>query len=524
VKWVVAEEPVVDRLVLPKAIVDFRREEVRCPDGTRIDLRSRAFAVLRCLATHAGQVVSKDELLAECWPDVIVTEDSLTQSILAIRQALGVGARDVVRTVPRRGYMLMPPIQFADSTQDARSLELHLPYVWPGIAVLPFDDFGGGVGPLGASIAAEVTMELARNRDLQVLARHASFAAAAQKLMPGNIAHAFRIRYVLEGNVRLAGERIVVNVQLIDGRHSCHIWAEPFTVLPGDASLSLQRQAALIAARVFSVIREAETFATLHRAAEELSPLELIQRGFAAIKSLERTRFVGGRADLQRVIEIDPDNLIARRLLAALNAKDIGLNITGTLQAEGLFDAIETYEQTLASVRPSALDYQGLGYLLCLTDRKDEALAAAKKSLELGPGDTDTIALLAYVTIEACDYEAALSHIRRAIALSPSKSIFYENLAAYALMGLGRHDACLNYALEATRRTPGNTVAHINVAHALSALGRKREAAARIAELQERSPGYTIQTPVTQMSFLRDRKVRKGYLGRLRDAGLPEGA
>jgi hypothetical protein len=81
----------------------------------------------------------------------------------------------------------------------------------------------------------------------------------------------------------------------------------------------------------------------------------------------------------------------------------------------------------------------------------------------------------------------------------------------------------LDYALEATRRTPGNTVAHINVAHALSALGRKREATARIAELQERSPGYTIQTPVTQMSFLRDRKVRKGYLSRLRDAGLPEG-
>jgi len=227
--------------------------------------------------------------------------------------------------------------------------------------------------------------------------------------------------------------------------------------------------------------------------------------------------------DLQRAIEVDPGNLIARRLLAALNATDIGLNITGALPVDRLSDAIEIYEQTLKSERPSALGYQGLGYLLCLTDRKDDALKAAKHSLDLGPGDTDTMALLAYATIEACDYETALSHIRRAIVLSPSKSSFYENLAAYALMGLGQHEACLNYALEATRRIPGNTIAHINVAHALSALGRKREAVARIAELQQRSPGYSTQTPVTQKSFLRDAKVRKAYLDRLRDAGLPDG-
>jgi adenylate cyclase len=513
----------VDRLVLPKVIVDFRREEVLRPDGTRVDLRSRAFSVLRCLAEHAMQVVSRDDLLAECWPGVIVTEDSLTQSISAIRLALGEGARDIVRTVARRGYMLMPPVQVADAAQGARSTEPYLPFLWPGVAVLPFDGFGGGFGQLGKGFAADVTMELARNRDLQVLARHASFAAAAQGLMPAEMARAFCIRYVLEGTVRLAGHQIVVDAQLIDVRHSCHVWAESFPAPPGDASLSLPRLAALIAARAFSVIREAESFATPGRAAEEWSPAELVRRGFATIKSLDRARFTRGRADLQRVIALDPDNLTARRLLAALNAKDIGLNITGALRADGLSDAIETYEQTLESMRPTALDYQGLGYLLCLTDRKDEALEAAKKSLELGPGDTDTIALLAYATIEACDYEAALSHIRRAIAVAPPRSIYYENLAAYALMGLGQHEACLDYALVAARRTPGNNIAHVNVVHALWALGRKREAALRIAQLKEQSPGFTIQTPVTQMSFLRDRNVRKGYLGRLRDAGLPEG-
>ncbi len=511
----------MDCLVLPTAIVDFRRAEVRGPNGARIDLRSSAFAVLRRLAEHAGQVVSKDDLLADCWPNVLVTEHSLTQSISAIRQALGEGARDVVRTVPRRGYMLVLPDRLADPSRGSQITEPSLPHVWPGVAVLPFEDLGAGLGSLGACIAAEITMELARNRELRVLGRYASFAAVAQGRMPGDIARDFDLRYLLEGTVRSAGKHILVNVQLIDGRNSCHVWAEQFAAPAGAASVLLGRQAATIAARVFSVIRETESFAASSRATKDLSPAEFIQRGFEAIKSLDRARYVLARAELLRVIDGDPGDLIARRLLSALNGHDVGLNITGALSPDALSDAIDTYEQTLDAARPSALGYQGLGFLLCLTDRKDEALTAAKKSLELGPSDTDTLALLAYATIEACDYEAALSHIRRATALSPSKSTFYDNIAAYALMGLGQHAACLTYATEAVRRTPGNTIAHINVAHALSALGRKREAEAGIAELLERSPGYTLQTPVTQQSFLRDSKTQKDYLGRLRDAGLP---
>src|SRR6202161_3135075 len=101
----------MDRIDLPDRVVDFRREEVRGRgrDCARIELRPRAFGVLRRLAAADGALVTKDELLTECWPGVIVTEDSLTQCISEIRKALGEFAREVVRTVPRRGYVLLPP-------------------------------------------------------------------------------------------------------------------------------------------------------------------------------------------------------------------------------------------------------------------------------------------------------------------------------------------------------------------------------------------------------------------------------
>ena len=80
---------VVDRLDIAGLTLDLRREELRDAAGTRIELRNRSFGVLRHLATNAGRVVTKDELLEVNWPGVTVTEDSLTQCISEIRRALG---------------------------------------------------------------------------------------------------------------------------------------------------------------------------------------------------------------------------------------------------------------------------------------------------------------------------------------------------------------------------------------------------------------------------------------------------
>src|SRR5216683_522964 len=99
----------VDRLDLADLTLDLRREELHDATGARIELRNRSFSVLRHLATNADRVVTKDELLEANWPGVTVTEDSLTQCISEIRRALGDACRDLIRTLPRRGYMIVLP-------------------------------------------------------------------------------------------------------------------------------------------------------------------------------------------------------------------------------------------------------------------------------------------------------------------------------------------------------------------------------------------------------------------------------
>jgi DNA-binding winged helix-turn-helix (wHTH) protein len=97
----------VTRLSLGERVVDLQRQLLTDARGEPIALRPKAWAVLRCLVENEGRLVGKGTLMAAVWPDTVVTDDSLVQAVADIRRALGAGARQAVRTVPGRGYLMM---------------------------------------------------------------------------------------------------------------------------------------------------------------------------------------------------------------------------------------------------------------------------------------------------------------------------------------------------------------------------------------------------------------------------------
>ena len=94
-------------IVVGDRIVDLAREVLCDERGDVVPLRPRAWLVLRLLATRAGRLVGKDEIMDEVWLDCEVTEDSLVQAVGDIRRALGDAGRSALKTLPRRGYMLV---------------------------------------------------------------------------------------------------------------------------------------------------------------------------------------------------------------------------------------------------------------------------------------------------------------------------------------------------------------------------------------------------------------------------------
>jgi DNA-binding winged helix-turn-helix (wHTH) protein len=89
--------------------LDAGRRELRRGAAT-VDLRPKCLDLLTCLLRRAGQVVTKNELMEQVWLDVVVTDESLTRCISDIRQALGDAEQTIIKTVPRRGYVLVSAV------------------------------------------------------------------------------------------------------------------------------------------------------------------------------------------------------------------------------------------------------------------------------------------------------------------------------------------------------------------------------------------------------------------------------
>ncbi len=86
--------------------IDWGRGTVTNGGGSPVTLRRQALAVLKELAGRPGEVVTKDELMEAVWPNIAVTDDSLVQCIAEIRKALGDDEHLIIKTVPKRGYVL----------------------------------------------------------------------------------------------------------------------------------------------------------------------------------------------------------------------------------------------------------------------------------------------------------------------------------------------------------------------------------------------------------------------------------
>src|SRR5262245_3079783 len=95
--------------------LDLNRLSLFGPSG-HADLRPKSFEVLRYLVEHAGRVVGKEEVIKAVWPDVPVTDESLTRCISEVRRAIDDGSRQIIKTVPKRGYLFDVPVSEAART------------------------------------------------------------------------------------------------------------------------------------------------------------------------------------------------------------------------------------------------------------------------------------------------------------------------------------------------------------------------------------------------------------------------
>jgi adenylate cyclase len=192
---------------------------------------------LRCLVENVGRLVTKDELIKAVWPNVVVTDESLARCISEVRQAIADSDQTIIKTVPRRGYRFSSPVSQHPENADTANVVAAPPAgtkasIEPrisdqaSIAVLPFANLSGDPQQeyFSDGITEDIITELSRFSELAVK----TFQYKGKTLDVREVERQLGVRYVLEGSIRRAGDRIRINAKLIDAASGAHRWAERY--------------------------------------------------------------------------------------------------------------------------------------------------------------------------------------------------------------------------------------------------------------------------------------------------------
>ena len=204
--------------------------------GREVQLRPKCFEVLRHLVESSNRLISKEELISSVWPQAVVTDESLARCISDVRAAIADHGHQIIKTVPRRGYLFTADVTRLEAAAQrqqqsgAAAVTERSVADLPSIAVLAFTNMSGDVEQeyFSDGITEDIITELSRFAELLVVARNSSFRYKGQSVDERNVGRELSARYVLEGSVRRAGDRIRITAQLIDASTGAHRWAERY--------------------------------------------------------------------------------------------------------------------------------------------------------------------------------------------------------------------------------------------------------------------------------------------------------
>ena len=375
---------------------------------TPVSIGARALDVLGALVERAGDVITRDEIIAAAWPETVVEDNNLNMQIAALRRALDddATATSCIQTVPRRGYRFVAPVlrgrrpapsvaqpldppepDPADHRPDSNS-RLRYQFRGPVIAwaagalillvvasaawqvksrwlagavavprlsivVLPFANLSGDPAQqyFADGITEDLTTDLSRLADMLVMSRDTAFTYKGKAVSAKRVRGELGVRYMLEGSVQRSGDEVRINAQLIDTDSDTNLWAEQFDRNIGDL-LALQSEITgriAIALSVKLIVSEAA------RPTERPDALDHIFRGRAAMyRPASRQNFAQAIAEYEQALALDPHSVEAQSRLASALSSRLLDGMSDTVGAD-IDRANHLIEQALAEAPESPL-------------------------------------------------------------------------------------------------------------------------------------------------------------------------
>jgi TolB-like protein/DNA-binding winged helix-turn-helix (wHTH) protein/Tfp pilus assembly protein PilF len=435
---------------------DFRAGELR-KSGVKVKLHAQPLAVLKILLERPGEIVSREELQQELWGNntFVDFEHGINKSINKLREALTDSADTprYIETLPRRGYRFIAPVNFPTPALElvppaksksklhfalwaaGAAVLLAVGIYWFGfwnrasrapalgkamLVVLPFENLSGDDSEdyFADGLTEEMIAQLGQLQPMHlgVIARTSAMRYKHTQESVAQIGHELGVNYLLEGSVRLAGQRVRITAQLIQTGDQTHLWAESYET-PLTDILKVQRE---IAERITSSLR-----------------LELLP---------------SHKSDLTEA-HFDPEAY--RKYLLGLNESRKGTR-------EGFKKAVQYFQDAIAIDPRDARPYAALAdaysaavpYYLAPQEARAPIKQAIHKALELDPNFANAHATMGDIALLFdWDWPAAKAEYDRALELNPNLPEAHLGYEIY-LATLGRHDEAITHARQAFLSDP----------------------------------------------------------------------
>ncbi len=452
-------------------------------------------------------------------PDAVLPTPGVLPRIRRRRQRLIIASTAVVVLaigLSVIAWLARSPSISEPVSQDSAALPMPAKF---SIAVLPFNSMSDDSEQeyFADGMTEDLITDLSKVSGLFVIARTSSFAYKGRVFDVREVARELRVRYVLEGSVRKAGDRIRINAQLIDATTGGHVWAERYDRQLIDI-FDLQNEVTEHIVTALAVrLTPQESERVTHRSTNNVTAYDHFLRGLALGRT---TNYEEAREEYQQAIDSDPG---FARAYGALS-----VTYTFAVQYGRSTDPQSDKERAFALAKKAiAIDdnvpqvHFALGFAYLNNRDHRQAVNAVRRAIELDPGYTDAFGLLAWIHSHAGDPQEALRVLEKAKRLNP-----YPSAGTLAVQGLafflaGDLDEAIEVHQASLDSNPELTSSRIYLSATFSRSGRLDEAEWEATEILTQNPGFSVERWISTQPY-KDPAERDRLREDLLRAGLPE--
>jgi TolB-like protein len=500
-----------------------RRELHRGADV--VSIAPQVFDLLDYLIRNRERVVSKDDLINAIWNGRGVSDAALTTRLNVARSVIGDTGHEqrLIKTLPRKGFRFVGSVRevqepagaaAAANPEEPPKPALTLPDK-PSIAVLPFANLSSDPEQeyFADGMVEDIITGLSRSKSLFVIARNSSFTFKSKAVDVKRIGRELGVRYVLEGSVRKAGNRVRITGQLVDAETGNHIWADRYDSTLEDIFDLQDRVTASVIGAIAPQLEWAEIARSQRKPTESLQAYDYYLRALASNYGFTRAANAEALRLSQIANKLDPDFALAYALGAQMLGQKKGFGWRVDAAAE-IGEARRLARRALELDKTDATVLAGAGHALCFVVREvEDGGSLLSRSINLDPNLAFARLWSGWAQIYLGDEGAAMEQFHVALRLSPlDPRIFLSQTGvAYAHFLAGRYEDASSWATTAIRQQSNFLVAHriLMASHAM---------AGRITEAREVCAGALLIDPSQRIAKTKNRK----FVEALRIAGMPE--